>query len=74
MDPPEDSGYVGGIFYLSANDRVGVRPLTVSGGQQARRFVANQPTGSYFGMFMLQLDPIAPVATMGACRGGLWID
>lgn len=70
MYPPEDSGYISGIFYLSANDRVGVRPLSVSGGQQARRFVADQPTGSYFGMFMLQLDHDAPVATFGACRGG----
>ncbi|XP_072034613.1 uncharacterized protein [Amphiura filiformis] len=65
---PEDSGYVGAVFHLSANDYVGVRPL-MTGGQRARQFVANQGTGCYFGMFLLLSDSDSPIM-QGACGHG----
>ncbi len=63
---PEDSGYVSGIFHLSANDYVGVRPY-ISEGQRARQFVANQGSGSYFGMYLLTPDLDGRVAALGEC-------
>ncbi|XP_033638111.1 uncharacterized protein LOC117298864 [Asterias rubens] len=47
--PSGDSGYGGGVFYLAANDRVGVRPL--QGG--SHYFTKDNGPGSYFGAFLL---------------------
>ena len=51
---PMDSGYTGGVFYLSTNDLVGVRPISESG--RAMSFVGNQGAYAYFGMFLLSAD------------------
>ncbi|XP_072016540.1 uncharacterized protein [Amphiura filiformis] len=63
---PDDSGYAGGIFYLSTNDLVGVRPLQHSG-RFTDRYVADQGTGTYFGMFLLSADTTARVERQRNC-------
>ena len=67
---PWDSGYLGGVFYFSANDFIGVRPLSDKTGRESIRYASlhnDLITGSYFGAFMLASDPNARVADMGDC-------
>ena len=67
---PSDSGYVNGVFYFSANDRIGVRPLSFAG-ERERNYANTTTTDSYFGAYMLRSDTNARMADWSDCyRGG----
>ncbi|XP_072033390.1 uncharacterized protein [Amphiura filiformis] len=71
---PKDSGYTAGVFYLSTNDYIGVRPLSDATTRLIYRY-ANLPedalmTGSSFGAFMLASDPHSRLAEMRECCDG----
>ncbi len=74
---PRDSGYLGGVFYFSANDLLGVRPVSDPSGRTTYRY-ANSPapggleTGNYFGAFMLAADPRSRMTeTEQCCDNGI---
>ncbi|XP_022101940.1 uncharacterized protein LOC110985310 [Acanthaster planci] len=50
----EDTGYAGGVFYLAANDRLGVRPFP--GQLVPLEYQDNVAQTSYFGAFLLTPD------------------
>ena len=50
----ENTGYAGGVFYLAANDRLGVRPYLTQPRQLY--YQSNIPQTSYFGAFLLSPD------------------
>ena len=51
----QDSTYVGGVFYLSQNDRIGVR-TKLEGASEFRIFNESQSL-CFFGAYMLSADP-----------------
>ena len=65
-----DSAYVGGVFYLSHNDRIGVR--TMRDGATKYSFLSSlnerQPKSlCFFGAYMLASDPAADASTEDDC-------